>query len=244
MQEMSIRGEYVDNKGAASGTLETSSPEDENTAGQHEDYSSVEATGWGGTDEVYSGSAKPLDKDHLSKDDEANGWGGAEEAYSGPVERLGDDHREKDNEATGWGGAEDPYSGPAQMSDDDHRMIDNEAGHPDRFYSNNPNLVPIGRTVENGGGQRDSLEEPPWIAPDYRPALGPEPAPRFDPDCYPRTVKNRRDIDKQVPNDVPNRFELFLLGEGEKKVTITPDTREFALFSLQHRHLMVLNLSY
>jgi hypothetical protein len=27
--------------------------------------------------------------------------------------------------------------------------------------------------------------------------------------------------------NVPDRFELFLLGPGEKKVTVTPDTRKF-----------------
>jgi DNA-directed RNA polymerase II subunit RPB11 len=29
-----------------------------------------------------------------------------------------------------------------------------------------------------------------------------------------------------VTNDVPTRFELFLLGDGEKKVTWAPETRK------------------
>ena len=35
--------------------------------------------------------------------------------------------------------------------------------------------------------------------------------------------RSRRD---NVEDNVPPRFELFLLGEGEKKVTEAPDTRE------------------
>jgi hypothetical protein len=29
--------------------------------------------------------------------------------------------------------------------------------------------------------------------------------------------------------DIPDRFELFLLDEGEKKVTVAPDSRKFFL---------------
>jgi DNA-directed RNA polymerase II subunit RPB11 len=36
-----------------------------------------------------------------------------------------------------------------------------------------------------------------------------------------------------VANDVPTRFELFLLGDGEKKVTWAPETRKFTISSLQ-----------
>ncbi|GAB7349535.1 hypothetical protein MBLNU459_g0237t1 [Dothideomycetes sp. NU459] len=31
--------------------------------------------------------------------------------------------------------------------------------------------------------------------------------------------------EKPGANDIPNRFELFLLGDGEKKVTVAPETR-------------------
>lgn len=38
-----------------------------------------------------------------------------------------------------------------------------------------------------------------------------------------------------VANDVPPRFELFLLGDGEKKVTWAPETRK--IYPLLH-HLV------
>ena len=36
-------------------------------------------------------------------------------------------------------------------------------------------------------------------------------------------------------DNVQNRFELFLLGEGEKKVTEEADTREFGFFCLRFK---------
>lgn len=38
-------------------------------------------------------------------------------------------------------------------------------------------------------------------------------------------------------NDVPFRFELFILGDGEKKVTEEPDTRKSPGFYQDSRHL-------
>lgn len=44
--------------------------------------------------------------------------------------------------------------------------------------------------------------------------------------------------DADTADDVPPRFELFLLGEGEKKVTWVPETRKIARTNLIHRFLL------
>ena len=42
---------------------------------------------------------------------------------------------------------------------------------------------------------------------------------------------------RAVADDVPERFELFLLGDGEKKVTWAPETRElFLSIPANHSH--------
>lgn len=41
--------------------------------------------------------------------------------------------------------------------------------------------------------------------------------------------EHARDHNKSHQDNVPPRFELFLLADGEKKVVETPDTREFDL---------------
>ncbi|KAI9818214.1 MAG: DNA-directed RNA polymerase II core subunit [Pycnora praestabilis] len=56
---------------------------------------------------------------------------------------------------------------------------------------------------------------------------------------------NKRDHKKPVAADnVPGRFELFLLGEGEKKVVMTPDTRipSSALFTFNKEDHTLGNL--
>ena len=44
----------------------------------------------------------------------------------------------------------------------------------------------------------------------------------------------KRESKPTSEDNQPDRFELFLLGDGEKKVTEEADTREFSSF-LQHR---------
>ena len=40
------------------------------------------------------------------------------------------------------------------------------------------------------------------------------------------TIRGPKADHGDVANDVPTRFELFLLGDGEKKVTWAPETRK------------------
>ena len=41
--------------------------------------------------------------------------------------------------------------------------------------------------------------------------------------------RGRREDKPDLGDDVVSRFELFILGDGEKKVTEEPDTRKFCL---------------
>jgi len=43
-------------------------------------------------------------------------------------------------------------------------------------------------------------------------------------------------------DNVPHRFELFLLGDGEKKVTETPDTRKLIFLRPDHSNGVTLSL--
>ena len=44
-------------------------------------------------------------------------------------------------------------------------------------------------------------------------------------------------------DNVPPRFELFLLGEGEKKVTEEADTRKFGILSFPKQRIMLLYMN-
>ena len=44
-------------------------------------------------------------------------------------------------------------------------------------------------------------------------------------------------------DNLPPRFELFLLGEGEKKVTEEADTRKFGFLSFPKQRIMLLYMN-
>ena len=156
-----------------------------------------------------------------------------------------------------WGGDDIPISGPSQaaevavIGDEDAIMVGSEQQEQARAEAE---MTTVG--TPSGEASTVELNQPRGATPNPGLfTLGKEPddaAPKFPSRAGASTMNPHRNVNasfnaqtshgressKHPPAEcnVANRFELFLLGDGEKKVTETPDTRKSSTSYLVIHH--------